>query len=120
MRVKKTKFYYSFYMKVNLPTQFNMEKLTSTAKVILTKLKVWHKTSTNTNLKVKVPIQFYRYSYQSCSIERGVLKNFTKFTGKHLCQSLRPATLLRKRVPKLTTVFSPISGHRWCKKETVR
>ena len=35
---------------------------------------------------------------------RGVLKNFTKFTGKHLCQSLffnkfaglRPATLLKK------------------------
>ena len=36
---------------------------------------------------------------------RGVLKNFAKFTGKHLCQSLssnklaslRPATLLKKR-----------------------
>ena len=33
--------------------------------------------------------------------EKGVLKNFTKFTGKHLCQSLffdRPATLLKKRL----------------------
>ena len=36
---------------------------------------------------------------------KGVLKNFTKFTGKHLCQSLflnkvagRPATLLKKRL----------------------
>ena len=37
---------------------------------------------------------------------RGVLRNFTKFTGKHLCQSfffnkvagLRPATLLKKRL----------------------
>ena len=36
----------------------------------------------------------------------GVLENFTKFTGKHLCQSLflnkvadlRPATLLKKRL----------------------
>ena len=36
---------------------------------------------------------------------KGVLRNFEKFTGKHLCQSLffnkvaslRPATLLRKR-----------------------
>ena len=27
-----------------------------------------------------------------------VLRNFTKFTGKHLCQSLRPATLLNKRL----------------------
>ena len=27
-----------------------------------------------------------------------VLKNFAKFTGKHLCQSLRPATLLKKRL----------------------
>ena len=37
---------------------------------------------------------------------RGVLENFTKFTGKHLCQSLffnkiaglKPATLLKKRL----------------------
>ena len=36
----------------------------------------------------------------------GVLKNFSKFTGKHLCQSLffskvaglKPATLLKKRL----------------------
>ena len=27
-----------------------------------------------------------------------VLRNFTKFTGKYLCQSLRPATLLKKRL----------------------
>ena len=40
--------------------------------------------------------------------KKGVLENFTKFTGKHLCQSLffnkvagpgpRPATLLKKRL----------------------
>ena len=37
-------------------------------------------------------------------MKKGVLKNFTKFTGKHLCQSLffnkvaglRPATLLKR------------------------
>ena len=29
-----------------------------------------------------------RSNNQRCSIEIGVLKNFTKFTGKHLCQSL--------------------------------
>ena len=47
-----------------------------------------------------------RSSHQRCSMKKGVLKNFTKFTGKHLCQSLifnklavlRPATLLKKRL----------------------
>ena len=27
-------------------------------------------------------------SHQSCSLRKGVLRNFTTFTGKHLCQSL--------------------------------
>ena len=27
-------------------------------------------------------------SYQTCSLKKGVLKNFAKFTGKHLCKSL--------------------------------
>ena len=39
-------------------------------------------------------------------LKKGVLRNFAKFTGKHLCQSLffnkvaglRPATLLKKRL----------------------
>ena len=39
-------------------------------------------------------------------MKKGVLRNFTKFTGKPLCQSLffnkvtglRPATLLKKRL----------------------
>ena len=43
---------------------------------------------------------------QRCSVRKGVLRNFTKFTGKHLWQSLffnkvaglRPATLLKKRL----------------------
>ena len=33
-------------------------------------------------------------SYQRCSVRKGVLRNFTKFTGK---TGLRPATLLKKR-----------------------
>ena len=41
---------------------------------------------------------------QRCSVKKGVLKNFSKFTGKHMCQSpffnriacLSPATLLKK------------------------
>ena len=41
---------------------------------------------------------FSRSSHRRCSIRTGILENFTKFTGKHLCQSLRPATLLKKRL----------------------
>ena len=29
-----------------------------------------------------------RSSHRKCSIKKGVLRNLTKFTGKHLCQSL--------------------------------
>ena len=43
-----------------------------------------------------------RSSHQKCNTRKGVLRNFAKFTGKNLCQSLffnkatdlRPATLL--------------------------
>ena len=45
-----------------------------------------------------------RSSYLRCSIKNVVLRNWTKFTAKHLCQShffkvagIRPATLLKKR-----------------------
>ena len=54
----------------------------------------------------EIKILGYRSSHQRCSMKKGVLRNFTKFTGKHLCQSLffnkvaalRPATLLKKRL----------------------
>ena len=47
-----------------------------------------------------------RSNHQKCSIKKGVIRNFVKFTGKHLCQSiffnkvagLRYATLLKKRL----------------------
>ena len=29
-----------------------------------------------------------RSSHRRCSVRKGVLRNFTKFTGKYLCQSL--------------------------------
>ena len=32
--------------------------------------------------------RFFRSSQQRCSMEKGVLRNFSKFRGKHLCQSL--------------------------------
>ena len=62
------------------------------------------------NLKSDAPTHTqthdYGSSHQRCSIKKVVLKNFAKFTGKHLCQSLvfnkvaglRPATLLKKRL----------------------
>ena len=48
---------------------------------------------------------FFRSSRQRCSVKSGVLRNFAKFTGEQLCQSLflnkvaglRPVTLLKKR-----------------------
>ena len=48
----------------------------------------------------------FRSSHQRCSIKKGVLRIFARFTGKHLCRSLffnkvaglRPATLLKKRL----------------------
>ena len=47
-----------------------------------------------------------RNNNRMCSIRTGVLKNFAKFTGIHLCQSLffnkvadlRPTSLLKKRL----------------------
>ena len=45
-------------------------------------------------------------SHRRCSVRKGVIRNFAKFTGKHLCQSpffdknagFRLATLLKKRL----------------------
>ena len=47
-----------------------------------------------------------RSSHERYSVRKGVLRNFAKFTGKQLCQSLffnkvaglMPATLLKKRL----------------------
>ena len=50
--------------------------------------------------------ELVRSRQRRCSVKKGFLKIFIKFTGKHLCQSLffnkvaglRPATLLKKRL----------------------
>ena len=47
-----------------------------------------------------------RSSHQRCFVRKGILRNFAKLTGKHMCQSLffnkvaglRAATLLKKRL----------------------
>ena len=59
-----------------------------------------------TLLKRRLRCRCFRSSHQRCSISKGVLRNFSKLTGKHLCQSLFfnkvaglwPATLLKKRI----------------------
>ena len=57
-------------------------------------------------LKCSKSLKPYRRSHPDVFCKKGILRNFTKFTGKHLCQSLffnkvaglRPATLLKKRL----------------------
>ena len=53
----------------------------------------------------------YRSSHCRCSVRKGVLRNYAKITGKHLCQSIffnkvagRSSTLLKKEA--LAQVFS--------------
>ena len=51
-------------------------------------------------------VEFHRSSHRRCSKKKDVLKNFTEFTGNHLCQGLffnkiaglTPATLPKKRL----------------------
>ena len=52
---------------------------------------------------VAIQLTLYRSSHRRCSKRKGVLRNFATYTGKYLCQSLfscslRPATLLEKRL----------------------
>ena len=73
---------------------------------MINKILCWNKQYTRGVLRTlseicdEVFLRFVRSSRQWCSIKRSVIRNFTKFTGKHLCQGLffhRPATLLKKR-----------------------
>ena len=45
--------------------------------------------------------QAYRSSHPDVFCEKGVLRNFTKFTGKHLCQNL----FFNKVAGNATSVF---------------
>ena len=49
-----------------------------------------------TNLScIHIPVEVFRSSHQKCSMKKGALRNFTKFTGK--VADLIPATLLKMR-----------------------
>ena len=62
---------------------------------------LWQNKVAQTNISV-AGIATNRSSHQRCSMKKCVLKNFVKFTGKHLCQRLffnkvaGPAMLLKK------------------------
>ena len=45
----------------------------------------------------------YRSSHRRCSIKKGFLRNFAKFTGKHLCRP-EPCNFIKKET--LAQVFS--------------
>ena len=75
--------------------------------------KMWPKSS-KTLVKDKAPVKLQTWhfisktksSHRRCSLKKGVLKNFAKSTGKHLCWSLffhnvtgqKAAALLKKRL----------------------
>ena len=46
-------------------------------------------------------LRIVRSSHQRYAMKKGVLRNFIKFTGKHLCQSL----FFNKIIPKLSTLL---------------
>ena len=47
-----------------------------------------------------------RNSHRKCSVKKGVLRNFAKFTGKHLCQSLSYSLCNFIKKETLAQVFS--------------
>ena len=69
---------------------------------------IWHPEKTKSLLSSLVLVfdTNGRSSHQRCSVKKGGLRNFAKFTGKELCHNLffnkvaglRPATLLKKRL----------------------
>ena len=64
--------------------------------IVLKTWKSWFLFSKDANLTEKFKI--IRSNHLEVFCKRAVLKNLTKSTGKHLCQSLKPTTLLRNRL----------------------
>ena len=49
-----------------------------------------------------------RSSHRTCSVKKGVFRNFAKFTGKHLCQSL-----FLNKTAGLTFFRTPLGDSFW-------
>ena len=62
----------------------------------------------------------YRSSHQGCSVRKGVLRDFTKFTWKHLSQGLSfnnvagPANLLKKRLWIKNETLAQVFSYKFC------
>ena len=75
-----------------------------------TRLCFLNKTSTqllnSETMILEIIFRILRSTHRRCSVKKGVIGNFAKSTGKHLCQSLffnkvtglRPATLFKERL----------------------
>ena len=50
--------------------------------------KIYVRFLTKNAIRQRCERAFYISSYRSCSVRKVVLRNFEKFAGKHLCQSL--------------------------------
>ena len=74
--------------------------------VIITQTALFIKQEKVKKKRKEIQYLIHRSSHQKSSLKKGVLRNFTKFTGNHLCQGLffnkvaglRPANLLKKRL----------------------
>ena len=64
-----------------------------------------------------VSTSIYRRSHQRCSVRKGVLRNLTKFTGKHPCQSLffdKVAGLRKTPVPECLFCLARVFSSEFC------
>ena len=83
-----------------------IEHLTYTQLYCRQSMQVVPNESISSRVLCSLSMPLFRSSRPELFCRKGALRNFAKFTGKHLCQSLffdkveglRPATLLKRRV----------------------
>ena len=88
--------------------QFHILTYLTQLKLLMTKFLCWLQTQCFASdyfhfiekLNPKTSSAFFRSSDQRCSMKKGVLRNFAKFTGKYLCQS---------KTETLTQVFCSVT-----------
>ena len=115
--LKNTYFLKQLYLRAHLYLQCMIKKqLRSVIRRILRKLLSFWLWSTMIVFAITIQIAT-RSSHQRCSVRKDVLRNFTNFTGKQLCQSLflnkvaglRPASLLNTLALVFSCAFCEIS-----------
>ena len=111
LRQKSYQFFFSLSLSLLLLRFFLLVCKKEDKKLDSNKLKSFAKSILLFCKKMGWGLKPSRSRHRRCSVKKGVLRNFEKFIGQHLCQSLlleksyrlRPATLLKKRL-----------GHRCC------